>query len=113
VAEVSPVTQNESAIGDGLNQLGDRDSICGQEDDGWDSGGSAVGRESVGGVSGGGASNAHDGAVHFAEAIDLANQDGHAQILETPGVADPTVLDPEEAAEEAAGLRAVDDLVED
>jgi hypothetical protein len=58
-----------------LLSLGDRDSICEQEDDGWDSGGSAVGRESSGGVSGGGAANAHDGAVHFAEAIDLADQD--------------------------------------
>lgn len=93
--EIGVETQNESAIGDGLNQLGNRYSICGKEDDGWDSGGSAVGRESGGGVSGGGAANADDGAVHFAEAIYLADQDGHAQILETPGVADPAVLDPE------------------
>jgi hypothetical protein len=47
-----------------LLSLGDRDSC-----------GSAVGRESSRGVSGGGAANAHDGAVHFVEAIDLADQD--------------------------------------
>lgn len=75
--------------------MGRGDLVGGEENDGGDVGGCAVGGEGGGGVAGGGAADAHKGGVQFAEAIDLAYQNRHPQILEASGVADSAVFDPQ------------------
>ncbi|KAH7532748.1 hypothetical protein FEM48_Zijuj04G0055100 [Ziziphus jujuba var. spinosa] len=49
----------------------------------------------IGGVAGQCIADANKGTVHFLETIDLANQNIQAQVIETSGVANPTVLDPQ------------------
>lgn len=60
-----------------------------------------------------------NGVLHFAKAIDLADQDGHTQILETIGsVLDPDILDSQEIFVKTLGpeevgvaLEGADDVV--
>ncbi|KAK4423634.1 hypothetical protein Salat_1946300 [Sesamum alatum] len=71
------------------------DLVGGQEDDGGDARSGAVGGQSGGGVAYGGAADADEWAVHLVQSIDLANQNSHPQILETAGMANPPVFDPQ------------------
>ena len=78
-----------------MNKLGKRDSISRQKDNGRNPGRSAIRGERCRGVAGGSAADTNDGAVHFPQAIDLANEHGHAEILEAAGVAYSAVFDPQ------------------
>ncbi|WVZ00514.1 hypothetical protein V8G54_026583 [Vigna mungo] len=92
--KISVDTQHKGAIGNGLNKLGKRDSISRQKHNGRNPCRSAIRGQRCRCVTGGSAADTNDGAVHFSQAIDLANENGHAEILETAGVAYSAVFDP-------------------
>jgi hypothetical protein len=81
----------------GLDELLQRDAVGGEEDDGRDPHGGAVGGERGGGVPRGRAPDAGDGARQrrAAEAVHLADQHGHAEVLERARVGDAAVLHPQ------------------
>ena len=82
------------AVGDGLDELGRRDLVPREEDDGRDVGGGAVGREGGRGVPGRGAGRRADLLAVRHHLPDGRDEDGHPQVLEGAGVAVPALLDP-------------------
>mmetsp|Transcript_26496 Transcript_26496/g.44362 ORF Transcript_26496/g.44362 Transcript_26496/m.44362 type:complete len:543 (+) Transcript_26496:450-2078(+) len=93
--EVRVDRHHQRAVRDGLHQLGQRDLVGGQEHDGRDLGRGGVRGQRGGGVAGGGASHGHQRLAHLAEAVHLAHEDRHAEILEGTSVRVATLLHPQ------------------
>ena len=95
VVEVAVDGQHGGPVGQRLHQLGGRDLAAGQDDQGADAGGRAVGGQGRRGVAGGGAGHRLDRPAVGDHLLDRGDQHRHAQVLERAGVRVAAELDPE------------------